>query len=206
MRAALYLRIFPEDPPREAKEQMQAMRALAKKNGWEVFRVYRDAEKTRRAFLEMRSDAQQRRFDVLLFWSLKQLARRGGGSATQFLHRLTTWGAGFCSCTEPHLDSCHELKHTVTSILATLAGQDRAYLSECTLSGLERQRKTHEPGPKGCLGPGRPRARFDQERARALRASNWSYHEIAVACCTSKATVQRYFKNRVREQRPVKTP
>lgn len=82
--------------------------------------------------------------------------------------------------------------------------QKRARISAGTKAGLERQRLAKKPGPHGRLGPGRPAANFDRDKARALKAKRTSYAKIAKACKVSKATIARFFKkeeaSRNREQ------
>ena len=207
MCAGIYL-LSSEEDPHLPEKQLQKIQACVAKNGWKTVHVYRDTApvakkgrvasrkmlKDRPAFREMLQDAQQHRFDRLLFWSLDQL-QHGARKTTLLLNNLSSWGIGFCSCTEPHINTCHERKNTVIALLASLAQQDRAHISERTRAGLERQRITRKPGPHGRLGPGRPPVEFDQERAKALRAKNKSYDQIAMACGISKATVMRFFKS-----------
>jgi site-specific DNA recombinase len=197
MCAGIYL-LGSEEDTYLTEKQLQKMQACVARNGWKTVHVYRDTapvvKKDRPAFRKMMKDAQQHRFDRLLFWSLDQL-QHGARKTTLLLNNLSSWGIGFCSCTEPHINTCHERKDTVIAVLASLAQQDSAHISERTRAGLERQQITRKPGPHGRLGPGRPPVEFNQERAKALRAKNKSYDQIAMACGISKATIQRFFKS-----------
>jgi DNA invertase Pin-like site-specific DNA recombinase len=67
--------------------------------------------------------ASQRKFDVLLFWSLDRLTREGTLATLQYLERLTSYQVGYKSFTEPYLDSCGTFKDVVISLLATMAKQ-----------------------------------------------------------------------------------
>jgi DNA invertase Pin-like site-specific DNA recombinase len=197
MRAAIYLRITEDEDPQVTKIRLQDLQALVATNGWETVHIYRDVvpavKKDRPAFRTMQQDAQQHHFDVLLFWSLSQL-QHGTRDTALLLNQLSTWGISFCSCTEPHINTCHAHKNIVIAIFASLAQQDHAYISERTRAGLKRQKRMKHPGPNGYIGPGRPSVQFNQARARALRAKNKFYAQIAEACGISKATVQRFFK------------
>jgi DNA invertase Pin-like site-specific DNA recombinase len=136
-----------------------------------------------------------------VFWALEQLSRQNAGHAVQLLDKLSRWSIGFCSYTEQHLDSCHILKETVTSILATLVHQNSVYLSEQTRVGIERQQKTKKRGPSGRLGPGRPPVEFDKEKAIDLRSKKRSYDTIAAICGVSKATISRFFKQKRQQEK-----
>lgn len=71
--------------------------------------------------------------------------------------------------------------------------------SQRTKAGMEEQRSTGRPGPKGYTRAGRPRVEFDKEKAIALAAAGISYGQIALGCGVSKSTVQRFFKDRNKE-------
>jgi DNA invertase Pin-like site-specific DNA recombinase len=45
-------------------------------------------------------DASQRRFDLVLFWSLDRLSREGVLQTLSYLNRLTGHGVGYRSFTE----------------------------------------------------------------------------------------------------------
>lgn len=66
----------------------------------------------------MMKDASQRKFDLLLFWSLDRLSREGVSQTLDYLNRLQSWGAGFRSFSEPYLDSLGVFKDAVLAILA----------------------------------------------------------------------------------------
>jgi DNA invertase Pin-like site-specific DNA recombinase len=84
----------------------------------------------------MFEDASRRKFDLLLFWALDRLSRKGALRTLQHLDRLESYGVGFRSYTEPYFDSCGIFKEAVVSIVATLAKQERIRLSERTRAGL----------------------------------------------------------------------
>ena len=85
--------------------------------------------------------ALQRRFDILLFWSLDRLTREGTLATLQYLERLTSYQVGYKSFTEPYLDSCGMFKDVVISLLATMAKQERVRIAERVRAGIERVRK-----------------------------------------------------------------
>jgi DNA invertase Pin-like site-specific DNA recombinase len=199
--ASVYFRKSPSLNPKKAEEHLQQMNALITQNGWHAFRVYCDTEQLSKphlpAYEQMLSDAAKHRFDILVFWSLSGLSQQNTAKTVLLLHRLSSWGVRFCSYTEPHLNTCNNLKDTVTSLLATLAQQNSFYISHRTRAGLEDQRQTNKPGSKGYFGPGRPAVVFDEKLALSLRSQKkkMSYQSIAEKCGVSKATIFRFFKS-----------
>jgi len=86
-------------------------------------------------------DASQRRFDVLLFWSLDRLSREGALETLQHLNRLTGYGIQWRSLTEQYLDSTGMFREAVISILAVVAKQERIHFQPCLEhAGLRRFR------------------------------------------------------------------
>lgn len=199
MRVSIYILTSMEDDPQVPKGQIDLLRAMVVRDGWELVHVYHDIvsalKSDRPAYQQMLDDARNHRFDVLMFWALEQLSQYGAGSTALLLNKLSTWGIGFCSYTEQHLDSCHTLKDAVSSIISSIAQQENIHISTRTRVGLAQQKRTGKRGPKGRLGPGRPPIKFDQKRAQALRAAKTSYADIAAACGVSAATIRRFFES-----------
>lgn len=67
----------------------------------------------------------QRKFDVLLFWSLDRLSTKGVLETLQHLSRLTGYGVNYRTFAEQYFGSCGIFKDAVISILATIAEQER---------------------------------------------------------------------------------
>jgi DNA invertase Pin-like site-specific DNA recombinase len=53
----------------------------------------------------MMEAARQRRFDLLLFWSLDRFSREGVSAILNHLERLSSYGVDWRSYTEQYLDS-----------------------------------------------------------------------------------------------------
>jgi len=192
LRAALYARVSTRDKGQEVDNQLMELRRFCAAQSWLIVREYRECESggtAARAELQaMLRDAAQRRFDVVVFWALDRLTREGALATLEYLNQLSRYGVAFRSYTEPYLDSCGVFKDAIIAILGTIARQERLRLSERVRAGLERARR---------LGKrlGRPRAVFDRERARQLRAQGWSWGRIARALGVSKAAVRRACQN-----------
>jgi DNA invertase Pin-like site-specific DNA recombinase len=106
----------------------------------------------------------------------------------QHLNRLSSYGVGFRSFTEPYLDSCGVFKDAVIAILGTIAKQERVRISERVRAGLSRARSE---GTKSGKPIGRPRAVFARDQARELRVQGWSWRRIARTLGVSAASVRR---------------
>jgi DNA invertase Pin-like site-specific DNA recombinase len=143
-RDALYGRVSTKDKGQDVENQTRNMRQLLIQEDWKLFRVYDDYESggrgDRAAFLQMMRDAEAKKFDVLVFWSLDRLTREGALKTLQYLEKLTELGVGWRSYSEPYLDSCGVFKEAVISILAVIAKQERIRMSERTKAGMERAR------------------------------------------------------------------
>ena len=200
MRVAIYLHVPAEEGTEKAESQLLHLKAMAARDGWQVEAVYFDrvafGQEERPEYERMLSDAEQRRFDVLLFWRLECLSRQNTGKTLALLDRFSKRGIRFCSYQEPHLNSSHVLREAVESLIATLARQDRVYIGSRTKAGLAKQKKTGEPGPAGRLGPGRRPVEFDKEKAKKLKEQKITHREIAAACGVSPSTITRFLKNR----------
>ena len=106
---AIYCRVSTRDKGQDFTNQLLALREFASKQGWAIVNEYIDQQSAkdddRPAFRQMFQDASQRKFDVLLFWSLDRLSREGVLETLQHLQRLTSYGVAWRSFTEQYLDS-----------------------------------------------------------------------------------------------------
>jgi DNA invertase Pin-like site-specific DNA recombinase len=141
----------------------------------------------REQFQKLFQDAAQRKFDLVLFWSLDRFSREGVLETLHHLERLAAAGVGYRSFTEQYLDSCGIFKDAVLAILAVIAKQERIRLSERTVAGLQRARK------QGRIG-GRPALVVDRGIIARLDGQGWSVRKIAAEMGISAASVCRILK------------
>src|SRR5438445_11658634 len=124
---AIHAGISTRDKGQDFTNQLLALREFAAKQGWMIYREYVDqvtgSTDDRPAFREMFEAASQRRFDVLLFWSLDRLSREGVLETLQPLQRLTGYGVACRSVTEQYLDSTGIFRAAVIAILAPIEMQ-----------------------------------------------------------------------------------
>jgi DNA invertase Pin-like site-specific DNA recombinase len=149
----------------------------------------------REQFKKMFRDASQRRFDLVLFWSLDRFSREGVLETLNHLQRLSAAGVGYKSFTEQYLDSCGIFREAVLAILAVIAKQERIRLSERTLAGLAKARK------QGRIGGRRPLV-VDRDRIARMDEEGLTLREVAAELGVSAASVCRILKSYRRNGAP----
>ncbi len=186
MRVALYARVSTKEKGQDTENQLVQLREFAARQGWQVAREYVDhvtgGTSDREQFQQMFKDASQRRFDVLLFWSLDRFSREGALPTLQHLNRLSDYGIQWRSFSEQYLDSTGMFKDAVIGILAVIAKQEKVRISERTRAGLERARA------KGKT-LGRRKADIAPEQVDELLAAGNSYRQAAKLLKVSPGTV-----------------
>jgi DNA invertase Pin-like site-specific DNA recombinase len=192
MKCAIYARVSTRDKGQDVRNQLEQLRAYCERQGWKITGEYIDQRSgkngDREEFKRMMSNAYQREFDVVLFWSLDRFSREGTLETLQYLKQLSSYGVAFKSFTEQYLDGTGIFKDAIIGILAALAHQERVRLSERVVAGLERARK------QGRVG-GRPKIRRDRDndaaKIRQLREDGQSYGEIADELGRSRSDIAR---------------
>lgn len=196
MKVALYSRVSTKDRGQDVENQQRQLRDFAAKQGWTIVHEFSDnvSGKTsdREQFRKMFLAASQRKFDLLLFWSLDRLSREGALETLQHLQRLTSYGVGYRSFSEPYLDSLGTFRDAIISILACLARQERIRLSERTIAGLERAKALGRVG-------GRPRLECDKSRVLKLHAAGKSLAAISKQLGISKTSAHRIVQRSAKE-------
>ena len=192
MRIAIYARVSTKDKGQDTENQLAQLRQFVLAQGWTIYSEYVDQMYAKRGdnrleFQRLFRDAEMRRYDLALFWSLDRFSREGVLATLQYLQRLSAAGVGYKSFTEQYLDSCGIFKDAVLAILAVIAKQERIRLSERTLAGLERARK------QGRIGGNRALI-CDRERIRQLAGEGQTMRQIAELMRISPASVCRVLK------------
>src|SRR5665213_2745090 len=161
MRVAIYARVSTRDK-QDNDNQLHQLVEFCHRQGWTIAHEYTDkiSGKTadRPQFQAMFEAAAQRKFDLLLFWSLDRLSREGALATLVHLQKLSSYGIAFRSYSESYLDTLGPFGEAVIAILAVIAKQERLRLSERVHAGLQRARR------EGRIG-GRPPANFNRKRA-----------------------------------------
>ncbi len=144
-RVAIYARVSTDDKGQDPENQLAQLREWCMRSGNEIVAEYvehesgRKGTKSRHAFRQLFEDANQRKFDLVLFWSLDRFSREGMRQTAAHLQRLDAAGVAFHSYTEEMLSTDNELvRDILIAVMASLAKQEVIKISERTRAGLER--------------------------------------------------------------------
>lgn len=185
MRVAVYTSVSGKTNRQDAANQSIKLVEYCQRHGWE-FIEYTDrmsgTRADRVAFVRMCEDARLKRFDLVLFWALDRFSREGTLKTLEYLQRLDGYGVAWKSFTEQYLDSTGMFRDTVIAILATIAKQEHARLSERVVAGLRRARR------EGKI-LGRKRIILDREKVHAMHVAGQSVRTIAVTVGVSKSLI-----------------
>ena len=147
-RVALYARVSTnkkDENRQEVETQLLQLREHCIKEGWTIYEEYIDhqsgAKSNRLGLDKLFEDASQRKFDLVLFWSLDRFSREGAFPTMQKLQLLNHYGVEFFSHTEAYLNTTGVFKDAVIGILATISKQERIRHVERVNAGLDRAKK-----------------------------------------------------------------
>lgn len=187
MNVAIYSRVSTKD--QDPSTQLHDLRCFAEAQGWTVVYEYIDVQsgqtEEREQLHKMLLDASQRKFDLLLVWSLDRLTREGAYKTVYYLERLNHWGVQYRFYTQPHLDTTGPDKVALIAWTAEVAKQEIAMISERTKAGIRRARSEGKT-------LGRPRVNASSEEVRALRAEGLSWARISKKLGIARSTAQSY--------------
>jgi DNA invertase Pin-like site-specific DNA recombinase len=185
MKAAIYTRVSGKSNRQDAANQSLQLVAYCERQGWE-FVQYTDrmsgTKANRTAFLQMLEDARLKKVDLVLFWALDRFSREGTLKTLEYLQRLDSYGVAWKSFTEQYLDSTGMFRDAVIAILATIAEQEHARLSERVVAGLRRAKREGK-------ALGRPKVIVDRDKVRAMHANGHTVRAIAAKVGVSKSLV-----------------
>ena len=187
MKCVIYSRVSTDK--QEADNQIAQLQEYANRQQWDIVEVITDVcsgakSATERSGLnKVFKMAHQRKFDVVLFWSLDRFSREGSRKTLEYLTRLDNSNVKWHSYTEEYISSLGIFADAIISIMAALAKQERIRISERTKAGLERVRKSGK-------NLGRPMT-ADLEKVKQLREQGLSMSAIATACNISKTRVHQ---------------
>ena len=191
MRVAIYTRVSGKSNRQDAANQSLQLTEFCARQGWEHVE-YTDrtsgTKAERKAFLTMFEDARLKKFDLVLFWALDRFSREGVTETLNYLKVLDSYGVAWKSLTESYLDSTGMFKEAVIAILAAVAKQEHARLSERVVAGLRRAKREGKV-------LGRKRIIVDRDKIRAMRGNGQSLRAIATEVGISKSLVANILKS-----------
>jgi len=167
--------------------QLSELREYVARRGWTTTNEYVDygvsgSKESRPALDRLLSDAQRRRFDILLVWKLDRFAR-----SLKFLvvslAELAALGVAFVSLRD-NLDLTTPAGRFTAQLLGAMAEFERALIQERVCAGLRHARA------KG-KRLGRPTVIVDRARIATLRTQGRSWRAIADEMGIGEGTARR---------------
>lgn len=202
-RCVILTRVSTAD--QESENQIAQLREFADRQGWQIVEVIKEVcsggktVRDREGLAKVFEMGHQRRFDILLFWSLDRFSREGSRATIAYLTRLEGDGIDWHSFTEPYLSSLGVFKDCIIALLSALARQEKVRISERTKAGLERTRRVN--------GTRLGRPKTDPSRIRQaveLRASGLSFKEVGRRMGVSRSRAQQLFgEGQARSSQPI---
>jgi len=189
MRCLIYTRVSTTTHDQTTENQVAQLKEYAHRQNWEIVEIIEEycsggkSAEERTGLKKVFSMARQKKFDVLLFWSLDRLSREGSRKTLEYLTRLDDWKVKWHSYTEEYISSLGIFSDAIISLMAALARQEKVRLSERVSAGLQRARNK---GRK----LGRPQI-ADTEKIKELRQNGHSLAEIAKRCGISRTRVHQ---------------
>jgi DNA invertase Pin-like site-specific DNA recombinase len=192
MRVAIYSRVSTKE--QEPENQLLQLREFCNRSGYTIYNEYIDklsgGKADRPQFLEMFKAASQRKFDMVLVWSLDRFTREGTRQTIHYLTQLDSYGILFKSYTEQYLDTTGIFKDAIISLLAALANQEKVRLSERVKAGMERAKAK---GKK----PGRPTVDLQIAlQVKDMKGQGMTFRKIAKKLNISIGSVAKYLVSR----------
>ena len=142
MRCVIYSRVSTEEQTTD--NQLRQLREYADRQGWNIIEEIQDvasggkSAEERQGLKKVFTMARQRKFDVLLFWSLDRFSREGSRKTLEYLTKLDDYRVKWHSYTEEYISSLGIFADAIISLMACLAKQERIRISERTKAGLAR--------------------------------------------------------------------
>jgi len=189
MKAAVYARVSTDR--QETENQLRELREFCADRGWEVVQEYvdeavrgRDSHKPELEAALL--GAHQRKYDVLVFWALDRVERRGPLDTLKMLDELSRRNVSWVSYMERYLDSAGPWAEAVIAVVATVARMESQRKSERIKSSSSRIKGHHKTTGKWVTKSGqpwgRPRRTWDSEIVAAIsaeRAAGVSWSALA---------------------------
>lgn len=196
MKVLIYSRVSTQDQTTE--NQIKQLEEYAHKQEWDIVYVKTDicsgskSAEEREGLNEAFTLAHQKKYDILLFWSLDRFSREGSRKTLEYLTLLDNYGVKWHSYTEHYISSLGVFADAIISILSCLAKQERIRISERVKAGLERVKA------KG-VRLGRPKTPEEIiTQAKSLKELGKSYSEIGKIMGISKSRAYQLVKTEVK--------
>jgi len=144
-KCVLYLRVSKSDESQTPDNQREPLKKMAELLELEVAGEYVDmasgGNSNRPAFQKMLQEAKERKFDIILVWSLDRFSREGYSNTLRYMERLEESKVGLKSLQDSWLDTSNKgVGELILAVMSWVAKQERERISERTKAGLLRAR------------------------------------------------------------------
>ena len=156
MKVCIYSRVSTGE--QDNNNQIAVLLDWATKRGFEVINIYQEHESAWKAghqkeLSHILEDAQKRRFEAVLVWSLDRLSREGPLAILTLVNRLKMYGVRVISYQESWTEAPGELSDLLYALTGWVARMESQRRSERTKAGLARlvaqgKRLGRPPGSK----------------------------------------------------------
>jgi len=192
MIVAIYSRVLTKNNGQDTQNQIIQLKKFCKSNNYQIYKIYEDHEsgskgrKERASFDMLFKEAHQRKFQMIIFWSIDRFSREGIFKTMMYLKQLDEYGIKFHSYTEEYLTTDNELvSNILLSVMSYFAKLEREKISERTKAGLEKARLNGKQ-------IGRPGKEKMKERILLELRKNNSIRGVAKLLNISTGTVMKY--------------
>jgi DNA invertase Pin-like site-specific DNA recombinase len=193
-RAALYARVSTRNGHQDPEVQLQALREVAARAGWQVVDTYVDdgisgakGRDKRPEFDRLLKDATRRRFDLVAAWSVDRLGR-SLQDLVAFLGDLKAAGCDLYLHVQA-VDTTTPAGKALFQMLGVFAEFERAIIQERIHAGIAKARAT---GTKSGQPLGRPGLKPTvADAVRAMAAAGESKRAIGRALNVPESTVRK---------------
>jgi DNA invertase Pin-like site-specific DNA recombinase len=210
MKVAIYARVSTDGKGQDTINQLRDLRDFAKRADYEVVEefvenVSASGKVARPKFEALFLSAYQRKFDLVLFWSLDRFTREGIQETFQYLEKLNNYDVKWKSFTEPYLDTSGFAGEIIIAVMAAIAKQERIRLGERVKAGMQTAKeKGVRFGRKPVTEEGRKRKGKLLPVANVIQISQLkqegkSLREIAKITGISKDSIARLLSQKAPE-------
>lgn len=187
MRVAIYGRVSTINKGQDVENQARLLRQYCADNHYEIIAEISEnisggkKAEERKGLQELFSLCHRKKIDMVLFFALDRLSRRGVRDTLDILNYFDSCGVKWHSYSEPYLSTAcgGVFTEALISILAALAKQEKTRISERVSSALAKKKAQG-------IKLGRPVA-IDKEKVIELRNNGLSLAAIASALNISKS-------------------
>jgi DNA invertase Pin-like site-specific DNA recombinase len=188
-RAVLYLRVSTQD--QTTANQERELRDVAERDGWQIVDLYKDhgisgakSRDKRPAFDKLHKAAAQRKFDVVMAWSVDRLGR-SLQDLIGFLSQIHASGVDLF-LHQQGLDTTTPAGKALFQMMGVFAEFERSMIQERVRAGLKRAKAEGKR-----LGRPRIAKELETRILDALNAPGGSVRKVAERFSVNPSTVQR---------------